>query len=178
MFGILLQGAMAIVLFLAAVHLRLSIRRQRSREWAQILAGIVQSGGRLSQLSYGSIFSSGLDCRIDEVWERIDGTRGLWAIFRNAGVFLEAINYMESFCDPDPRFRRAMDELRQEIRRLRSAVLMVLLRCLLVSRRGTVFLTVGETARTYTALVAQLSLAINDNCPELLIPYRFFIMQS
>jgi len=178
MLWIILQVALAAALLVGAFRLQVSLHRQRSREWSQILAGLSQSGGSLSQLSYGSIFSAGLDCPVAEVWDKIDGTRGLWAIFRNAGVLLEALNYMESDCETSPSFLQLIGHIRENGRRVRIAAAVGLLKSLLSTPRQRPVLTAGEIAAVYIALVAEMSLAISDNCPELLIEYRYSITQS
>ena len=176
MLGLFIQCGMAILLLLAAVQLRASINRQRSKDWEGILARIVRYEGRLSQLSYGSIFSSGLACPTDEVWDRIDGRQGIWAIFINAGVLLEAMSYLERFGNRTPQFQQTMEELREQGRRVRVSAMIVLLRSLMPLRQGPA--AISDIALIYTCLVAGLSLAISDHCPELLIKYRFFIKQS
>lgn len=176
--AIFFKAVIALALLFGAIHTLVSLRRQRSKEWEEILNGIVQPGVRLSQLSYDSIFSSGMECPIDEVCERIDGPRGVWAIFKNAGIFLEAMTYVETHGESNRRLQQTIGQLREEARRLRFIALLVFLRCLVTSRHKGVSLAVGETARAYTALVSQLSLAINDHCPELMIHYRFFVVQS
>jgi len=178
MLVIVLQFALALTLFIGAIRLQVSISRQRSKEWEQILAGIAQLDGCLSQLSHGSIFSGGLDCPVDEVWDRIGGKRGIWAIFRNAGVLLEAMNYMEKIGEPNPRLLRTIGQLRKEGRHVRIVASVAFLKCLLTFPGRSACFAAGETASEYIALVAQTSLAISDNCPELLIQYRYFITQS
>lgn len=178
MLWILLQVALAAALFVGAIRLQVSLHRQHSREWRQILAGLSKSGGCLLQLSYGSIFSAGLECPIAEVWDMIDGTRGLWAIFRNTGVLLEALNYMEGDCKTNPRFLQLIAQLRENARRVRISAAVGLSKCLLAPPKLRPVLTAGEIAAGYIALVAEISLAISDNSPELLIEYRYSMTQS
>ena len=178
MIVIILQFVLAVALLAGAAHLLVSLNRQRSKEWAEIMEGIARNDGDLSQLSYGSIFSDGLDCPTDEVWSRINGRRGLWAIYRNAGVILEAVEYLQSISVDIPSFQRTLQQLREEGKRLRIALLAAYLTHLLTFPMKRSSPPVGRVVKAYLALIAGMSLAVSDYAPDLLIQYRYFVSQS
>lgn len=176
MLALLFQVGLSIMLLGFAAYIQISALRQRSRAWDEILAGLARTDSCLHQLSFGSIYSSGVNCPANELWGKLQGKKGMLVIFRNAGILSQATHYIEKNSKPSLRLQRTIDSLKDQSKQVRVATLTLLLEQLFTGKPTDQ--AVHDATTTYFSLIAHIALAINDYCPALLTEYRYFVMRS
>ena len=176
MLSVAFQLALAMALLAGAFLMRSSIARQRVRTFNQIMEGIRNPDYCLSGLSYGGCFSDGLDCAFDQIWTRIGGRGGIWILYRNTDVLLEAIAFLIR--------RDVIDEAGRKLIRLQSHgknVKVHLGLCLVKSfvwPARQLNPSLATATALYISLISHLALAINDHDPGLLKQYEFHVNRA
>ena len=168
----LLQLACALILLVAAICVKVSLLRDNSRSWRDIMKEFRAIDGRLGLLSYHPLLSEGLACAPHEAWVLIDGRRGLWASFQNAGVLLCAVDYLEGSHTLDT-------QILTTTRRLRAAAARVRFLLLIASGVGVICEPsrwIGKALEAYVSLLARTSYVVRDYRPDLYDEYRFYVL--
>jgi len=142
------------------------------------MEGLIVQQGRVARMTYCLGYSDGLDVPEGEVWARLKGRRGLFSLFINTGVVLEAVAYLQRSCILTGYCRRRLEALQNDAKNVRIDAALCLLRMAMKWRREQEDVIVIETAQKYIALIAQLTLAINDFSPELLQRYLYYLSKS
>jgi len=71
---------------------RIGVRRRNVQSWDSLLARL-QPDLSARALSDRSLWKEMLSATPEDIWQRMEGPRGLCAIYQNAGVMLEMANY-------------------------------------------------------------------------------------
>jgi hypothetical protein len=173
MTSIVFQLILALLLLACAIRVRRSGGAPRSRSWGQIMGAIAPGHNHLAALSYGCVFSEGIECSSADLWASIGGIEGLFWIYRNTGVLLCAIDYLESSCPQSPAVSSVMEALRRDAADVRMVAAITVVRQSMRRILGDSHVLLQETAGSYFSFIARLGLAIHDYRPELLDDYVF-----
>jgi hypothetical protein len=178
MLQIALQLVAACALFAIAVHIHLSLRQRRNREWLAIMENFVHNDCRSALLSYRLTVSADIACPDSEIWSQVGGVHGFWTMYLNTEVLLDAVEYTLKTCGQNRPMAETLQRIREEILDARRMILVMLLKCFLTALRRPALPSISATARAYIASVAHLGLALNDFRPDLLRPFRFYIART
>jgi hypothetical protein len=173
MTSIVFQLILALLLLVCAIRVQRSTVAPRFRSWGQIMGKIAPGHNHLAALSYGCVFSEGIECSSADLWANIGGIEGLLWIYKNTGVLLHAIDYIESSCPSSPVLATAMEVLRRDAADVRIIAIVTMMRQLMRRLLGDSHALLKETAGSYFSFIAHLGLAIHDYRPELLDEYAF-----
>jgi hypothetical protein len=178
MLQVALQLVAVCALFGAAVHLHFSLRRRRNREWQAIVEGFVQGDGHLADLSYQIAVSEDIACAEEEIWPRIGGIHGLWTMYLNTEVLLEAIDFTARNCGESPCMAECLKRIREEGVQAQKLILLAILKWFLTALRPPAASSVATSARAYFRGIAHFGMALNDFRPDLLKPFRFHVAKA
>jgi hypothetical protein len=173
MTSVIVQLILALLLLLCAIGVQRSGGVPRSRTWVQIMGRIAPGHNHLAALSYGCVFSEGIECSSADLWANLGGIEGLVWIYKNTGVLLIAIDYIESSSPQSPGISGAMEALRRDAADVRFIALLAVARQLMRRVIGDSHALLRETAGSYFSFISHLGLAIHDYRPELLDDYAF-----
>ena len=136
------------VLFLA-VYLacwRAAVLRRRAQTWDR-LAAQLQPNWITQQLSRQCSWNETQDATPEEIWRRVHGAQGLWAMYENAGVMMGMADYAARVNESVDR--ELLETLRSDAMQIRICVLTALARyacsqvnestCVSVSRAGAYY---------------------------------------
>src|ERR1700743_1773667 len=103
------------------VRWRVAVKRRGRQTWDSLLSRLrVDWSAR--ELSDNFLWKEGLNATPDDAWTRMEGPRGLWAIYQNAGVMMEMADYAARNCQDVDRVLVAT--LRSDAMQIRLCVLM------------------------------------------------------
>ena len=88
----LLQIAIVSALLIYFGKWRRNMRRRNVQSWDDLLCQL-RSDWSARDLSSQFLWKEGLTATTDDIWQRLDGPRGLWAMYQNARVLLEMADY-------------------------------------------------------------------------------------
>ena len=89
-----LQIGLATVLF-AVLFFWIKGQRNRSRvqTWDEIVAQLRTNDWGFEEISERYLYKSGINATASDIWPRIHGASGLWAMYRNAALLLQLADY-------------------------------------------------------------------------------------
>lgn len=146
-------------------HLRLSVARRNRQSWESLIARL-QKGWSGRQLSEHFLWKEGLSSTPDETWVHIQGTRGLWAMYKNAGIMLQMADYAARHADSvDPELLRT---LRSDAMQVRLCALMTLFQCAVSQASENVQYNAFRAASMYTGMAARMTELLENSASSAL----------
>jgi hypothetical protein len=147
------------------VRWRAGQRRRNTQSWDSLVARL-RTGWSARDLSDHFLSKEGLNTTPDETWDRIQGIRGIRAIYQNAGVMLEMADYASRNSDSvDPELLWA---LRSDATQIRLGVLTVLAQYALSNASESVRMNAFRVASMYTGMAARMTQMLQQNAVTLL----------
>lgn len=135
-------------------YLRVCVARRNKQSWESLIARL-QTGWSGRQLSEHFLWKEGLSSTPDDTWAHIQGTRGLWAMFRNAGVMLQMADYAARHAENvDPELLRT---LRSDAVQIRICTLMTIAQCTMSQASDSVRYNAFRAASMYTGMAARMT---------------------
>jgi hypothetical protein len=141
-------------------YVRASMRRRNNQSWDSLISRL-KPGWSGRQLSEHFLWKEGLSSTPEETWQHIQGTRGLWAMFNNAGVMLEMAHY--AACHSDQVDPQLLQILRTDATQIRLCALMTLAQCTLSQASESVRYNAFRAASMYTGMTARMTQLLQDS---------------
>jgi hypothetical protein len=165
----LLQIAIVSALLIYFGKWRKSMRRRSIQSWDSLLCQL-RSDWSARDLGEQFLWKEGLNATTDDIWQRLDGPRGLWAMFQNARVMLEMADYASRNQLPgtpqiDPM---VLETLRSDAMQIRLCVLMALGQYALSQATEGVKVNAFRAANMYTGMAARMTALLQDHAAVIL----------
>jgi len=165
----LLQIAILSALVVYLAKRRKDARRRNTQSWDALL-GQLRSDWSARELSEQFLWREGLTATTEDIWQRLDGPRGLWANFQNARVLLEMADYANRNTLPgsetiDPM---VMEALRSDAMQIRLCVLMALGQYALTQANAGVKVNAFRAADLYSNMAARMTCLLQDHAAVVL----------
>jgi hypothetical protein len=94
----ILQIAAVVAIALYLVRWRKNARKRNAQTWQTLLARL-RPEWSARELSDRFLWQEGLSATPEDTWQRMEGPKGLWVIFQNAGVMLEMADFAAKNCE-------------------------------------------------------------------------------
>jgi hypothetical protein len=165
----LIQIAVVSALLVYFSKWRKSMRRRNGQSWDGLLCQL-RSDWSARDLSAQFLWKEGLAATTDDIWQRLDGPRGLWAIFQNARVLLEMADYANLNTAPgsNPIDPMILETLRSDAMQIRLCVLMALGQYALSKATAGVKVNAFRAADMYSSMAARMTILIQDHAAVIL----------
>jgi hypothetical protein len=152
--------AIALIAFVGLWRRAQAKRKQRSWDCA--------SDWGMQEVSERYLYRGGINATPSDIWTRIDGTRGLRAIYTNAPLLVQLADYAaEHSGDPDVAL---LEELRSDAFQIRLLVLSALAKNLLFHSKAASTSAHMATA-LYSEMLARLTRLLQENAGQLFPAY-------
>ncbi len=145
-----------------AVYWRRHQAMRRAADWDSIVSRLrSNSEFGFSDISDRYLYSDQINATPSDIWKRIDGANGLWAMYTNAGVLMQLADYATEHGQDVPE--QLIEELRGDALQLRIAVLISLARYGF-SRSGVAASVQAHRAATaYGSLLAHMTTLFQEH---------------
>ena len=101
--------------------------KRRAADWDSIVARLrSNSEFNFDEVAERYLYSDGIRATPKDIWTRIDGANGLWAMYTNAGVLMQLADYAAEHGQDVPE--ELIEELRSDALQIRIAVIMALVK--------------------------------------------------
>lgn len=157
-----------VVMLLAAKWFWRQVQRRR-RSWNEIVGQLVSDDWGLDGISEGAPFKSGIHATTSDIWQRIDGCRGLLAMYRNAAVLIELADYAAEH--GDGMDRELLQTLRRDAFEIRVSVITALVRHALSPAPEGRSLCAFRAAGLYSEMLAMTTGFLQEHATRLLPSY-------
>jgi hypothetical protein len=150
----LLEISMIVALVFYLGRWRERMRRRNSQSWNSLLSRL-RPEWSARELGDHSLWQEALNVTPEDAWIRIEGPRGLWAMYENAQVMLEMADYAARNSDTVDRL--LLETLRSDAMQIRVCVFMTLTQYALSKANEGIRINAFRTASTYARMAAQLT---------------------
>ena len=165
----LLQIAIVSALLVYFSKWRGNMRRRNAQSWDALLCQL-RSDWSARELSEQFLWKEGLTATTDDIWQRLDGPRGLWAMFQNARVLLQMADYASRNTAPGttPIDPMVLETLRSDAMQIRLCVLMALAQYALSQATAGVKVNAFRAANLYSGMAARMTTLLQDHAAVVL----------
>ena len=166
---LLFQCVLAISLLVFIGLWRRAQARRKRRSWDEIVAALRANDWGLDEISERYLYRGGIKATPADIWPRIDGARGLWAMYCNTPLLVQLADFAaEQDSAPDEAL---LEGLRSDAFQIRLCVLMALAKYAL--SRSTVGASVNAHRATqmYTEMLANLTALFQESAGQLFPRY-------
>ncbi|MBB6146109.1 hypothetical protein HNQ77_004079 [Silvibacterium bohemicum] len=145
-----------------AIYWRRQQAQRRTADWDSIVSRLrSNSEFNFSEVTDRYLYSDEINATPADVWKRIDGANGLWAMYTNAGVLMELADYATEHGEDVPE--QLIEELRSDALQLRMAVVISLVKYAF-SRSGVAASVHAHRAATaYSAMLAHMTTLFQEH---------------
>ena len=158
----LLQIALIAAVGLYLGHLRGRIRRRNTQSWNSLLARLRPEWSARLQGDH-SLWQEALNVTPEDAWQRIEGPKGLWAMYENAQVMMEMAAYAAKNSDTFDRL--VLEGLRSDAMQIRVCVFVTLGQYALSKANEGIRINAFRTASTYARMASQLTTFLQVSQP-------------
>jgi hypothetical protein len=156
----LLQVAAVAGVALYLVRWRIAMRHRNALSWDSLLSRL-RPDWSARDLSEHFLWKEGLSTTPEEAWQRLEGPKGLWAMYQNARVMLEMADYAAKNSDGVDRL--LVETLRSDAMQIRLLVLMALAQYGFSQASEGVRVNAFRAAQMYTGMAARMTQLLQDH---------------
>jgi len=141
-----------------------SMRRRRTQSWESLLCRL-RTDWTAKDLSDQFLWKAGLSATHEDIWQKLDGPRGLWAMYENAGVLLEMADFAAGNSSPDanPIDPMLLASLRSDAMQIRLSVLMAIAQYGLSKATEGVKVNAFRAANQYSSMAAHMTALLQEH---------------
>jgi hypothetical protein len=140
-------------------------KRRNSRSWESLLARL-RPDWSAREVSDHFLWEEGMSATADDVWQRMEGPKGLWVMYQNARVMLEMADFATRNSDSVDRV--LIETLRSDAMQIRVCVLMALAQYGFSKASEGVRVNAFRAATMYTAMAARMTQLLQEHAPVII----------
>jgi hypothetical protein len=145
-----------------AIYWRRNQAKRRAADWDSIVSRLrSNSEFSFSEVTDRYLYSDQINATPADIWRRIDGANGLWAMFTNAGVLMELADYATEHGENVPE--QLIEELRSDALQLRIAVLISLTKYAFSRSGVAASVHAHRAASAYSSLLAHMTTLFQEH---------------
>ncbi|MGH9606862.1 MAG: hypothetical protein ACRD3N_14320 [Terracidiphilus sp.] len=142
------------------LYWRARVRRRSEQSWDSLLARL-RPDWSARELCEQFLWKEGLNATAEDAWQRMEGPKGLWAMYQNAQVMLEMADYAARNCgDVD---RLLVETLHSDAMQIRVCVLAALAQYAFAQAGEGVRVNAYRAASIYTGMAARMTQLLQES---------------
>lgn len=157
---VLLQIAAVVGAALYLIRWRNSVKRRNAQSWDSLISRL-RPDWSARQLSDHFLWQEGLSATPEDAWQRMEGPKGLWAMYQNARVMLEMADFAAKNSETVDRL--LLETLRSDAMHIRVCVLMALGQYGFTQASEGVRINAFRAAQMYTGMAARMTQLLQEN---------------
>jgi hypothetical protein len=158
----LLQIVLIVAIGLYLGYLRGRMRRRNNQSWGALLARL-RPEWSARELGDHSLWQEALNVTSEDAWLRVDGPRGMWAMYENAQVMMEMAEYAARNSDSVDRL--LLETLRSDAMKIRICVFSAMIQYALSKANEGIRINAFRAASTYATMASQLTTFLEASEP-------------
>ncbi len=137
--------------------------KRRSESWDDIVAKLRPNDWGYENVAQRYLYSDQVNATPEDIWTRISGAKGLWAMYMNAPVLVQLADYASEHAEENQVPEEVLEGIRTDAFHIRMCVLMALAQH--VFSRSSVAAQVSAHRATvaYTAMLARMTATFQDH---------------
>ena len=144
-------------------------KQRRTKSWEDLVSQLRVNEWGFEEISERYLYKSGITATPEDIWLRIEGAKGLWAMYRNASVLLKLADYAAEHGDSTNEALIA--SLRADALQIRLSVLSALAKY--AFSRSTVGASVNahRAATMYSEMLYHMTTLFQEHSAQLFPRY-------
>jgi hypothetical protein len=136
--------------------------QRKAADWNSIVARLrSNSEFHFDEVTERYLYSTGINATPRDIWSRIDGANGLWAMYTNAGVLMQLADYATEHGQDVPE--ELIEELRSDALQIRMAVLIALAKYAFSRSVVPASVNAHRAASAYSAMLAHMTTLFQEH---------------
>jgi len=166
---LLFQILLAVALLAFVGLWRYAQARRKRRDWEEIVGALRANDWGLDEVSVRYLYRGGVKATPADIWGRIHGAKGLWAMYCNAPLLVQLADYAaEHGTDADEAL---LEGLRSDAFQIRLCVLMALAKYALMPSTVGASVNAHRAVTIYTEMLAGLTTLFQESAGQLFPRY-------
>jgi hypothetical protein len=136
--------------------------KRRAATWDEMIARLRPNNDfGFDEVATRYLYGTGINATAQDIWGRIDGAKGLWAMYNNAGVLIQIAEYATEHGSGVPE--ELLEGLKSDAFQIRISVLMSLAQHAF-SRSGVgACVNAHRASETYSNMLARLTMLFQEH---------------
>ena len=143
--------------------------RRRSQSWEGIISQLRCNDWGIEEISPRFLYKSDVQATPANVWERIQGSRGLWAMYKNCPVLIQVADYAAEHGEGVNS--EVLESLRRDAFQIRLHVISALAQYLYSASSAGAAVEAHRAVSSYNELLVQLTAFIQEYSTPLFPSY-------
>jgi hypothetical protein len=144
---------------------RIAVKRRNSQSWDSLLAQL-RPDWSARELSDQFLWKEGISATPEDAWTRMEGPRGLWVMYQNAGVMIQMADFAAK--NSESVDRMLLETLRSDAMQIRVCVLMALAQYGFSKASEGVRVNAFRAAAMYSGMAARMTQLLQENAATIL----------
>ena len=161
----LLQVILAVLLVGYAAFWRRQQTRRRAKSWNAIISQLRCNDWGIEEISERFLYKSGVQVTPKDVWQRINGCQGLWAMYKNSPVLVQLADYAAEHGEGVNV--EMLEGLRSDAFQIRVCVMLALAQYVLSASSVGASINAHRAVATYSTLMVNLTAFIDRKSTRL-----------
>jgi hypothetical protein len=159
----LIQVLLTALMLAYAGYWRRRQSKRRSESWDDIVSKLRPNDWGYENVAQRYLYSDQVNATPEDIWARISGAKGLWAMYMNAPVLVQLADYASEHAEENQVPEELLEGIRTDAFHIRMCVLMALAQH--VFSRSSVAAQVSAHRATvaYTAMLARMTATFQDH---------------
>lgn len=158
----MIQVLVTAVMLTYAGYWRRRQSKRRAATWDEMIARLRPNNDfGFDEVATRYLYGTGINATAQDIWGRIDGAKGLWAMYNNAGVLIQIAEYAAEHGSGVPE--ELLEGLKSDAFQIRISVLMSLAQHAF-SRSGVgACVNAHRASETYSNMLARLTMLFQEH---------------
>ena len=165
----LLQVILAALLVSYAAFWRRQQSRRRTKSWNAIISQLRCNDWGIEEISERFLYKSEVQVTPKDVWQRINGCKGLWAMYKNSPILVQLADYAAEHGDGVNV--EMLEGLRSDAFQIRLCVMLALAQYVLSASSVGASVNAHRAVATYSTLMVNLTAFIQEYSTSLFPSY-------
>ena len=165
----LLQVLITALLVAYAGFWRRQQTNRRAKSWNGIISQLTDNDWGIEEITERYLYKSGIRATPKDVWQRIDGCKGLWAMYKNAPVLVQLADYAAEHGQGVDE--ELLEGLRSDAFQIRLCVMLALAQHMLSASSPGASVNAHRAVATYSAMMVKLTAFIQEYSTPLFPSY-------
>ncbi len=158
----LAQVLLTALLLAYAGYWRKRQSKRRSESWDEIVLRLRPNDWGYENVTERYLYSDRVTATPENVWEKISGAKGLWAMYSNAQVLVQLADYAAEHGNGEQVPEEVLASIRTDAFQIRMCVLMALAQHVFSSSSVAARVSAHRATQSYAALLARMTAVFQD----------------
>jgi hypothetical protein len=159
----LIQVLVTALMLAYAGYWRRRQSKRRSETWEDIVGKLRPNDWGYENVAHRYLYSDQVNATPEDIWSRISGAKGLWAMYMNAPVLVQLADYASDYGDGTQVPEELLESIRTDAFHIRMCVLMALAQHVFSSSSVAARVSAHRATVAYTAMLARMTATFQDH---------------